>query len=425
MSKRDDEYSIFLNEIFNNKKNIFISGPGGVGKSFAIKTIAKEAKKRGIVCSVTASTGVAAVNVNGRTIHSWAGVKLAKDSGLQLANLVLRNHSAVKNWRETKILIIDEISMIGKTLFDKLNYVAKMVRHSTKPFGGLILIVCGDFLQLPPVGDDFCFTSLMWTECDFKTIKFSTPYRYDDVDFFNLLLRVRIGQHTDEDVNRLKERFEAYRKFRKIKKLTLSIEPTRLHSLKKDVASYNIKKLNELETDEKFYYSHDEITMFEDVPKRKMSDFSKTLETVAPEVLILKVGAQVMLTYNLDCDHNLANGSRGVVSSMDDNSVIVKFLSGKEVKIDPISWEIENKEMNFLLVRRQIPLCLAWSLTIHKCQGSTLDYCIINLGPSVFAEGQGYVALSRCKNIEGLFINNFIPNSLKTNKVALEFENKC
>ena len=430
--KKMDGFDERLIEAVRRRKNIFLHGPGGVGKSYTLRGIASYLSGMGIAVYCTATTGVAALNLNipekkisASTLHSWAGVGLARENAEKLLAKVECDSRSKKRWLETDTLIIDEVSMLGASFFEKLDFIGRNIRtrQKYKTFGGIQLILSGDFLQLPPVKDDWVFSSEAWKKMKFVPFILETPKRYDDNDFFQLLLRVRKGDHTKADMKKLRARTRAYGKLQTILQNTSStniIRPTIMYSKKVDVNSYNEQELEKLPGDVFTFIAQDTFTPL--IKTAREEKYIRLLEEVIPDVISLKVGAQIMLRCNFDVSAGLVNGSRGVVLSVDNDSIFVRFINGKKLNISRNTWSISDKEG--VANRSQIPFILAWSLTIHKSQGATLDYAICDLGPSIFSPGQAYVALSRVKNLKGLFICDFYSKCIGVDKDALKYSKK-
>lgn len=337
----------------NNFKqsNILIIGCGGTGKSTYIKKLYSELKESGRNVGLCAMTGIAAHNIGGSTLHRMMGIGIGK------GNLYskMRKVNKIAFLRKLDDLIVDEVSMFGKTLFESLNTALQMVRKNEKVFGGIRLIFSGDFLQLPPVNDEWIFKSKVWDECKFETIKLTEPFRYNDEAYFELLSRVRVGKHTKQDIETLKKRVKP------VDEKAL-IKPTIFYSYNKDVTSYNLQMLSDLDTDLFIYNAVDGNP--NNVP-------DTLLDEMAPSKLYMKVGAQVMLTVNLDLEQGLCNGSRGVVEECYESVVVVRFMDDTIVPITFYPFLYEDTK--YTLTRSQIPLVLAWSITIHKCiSGDTL-----------------------------------------------------
>jgi ATP-dependent DNA helicase PIF1 len=422
-------------------QNILLQGPGGTGKSFLLRLLAQNMKhnKRNVYC--TATTGIAALNLSEgtdlrtRTLHSWAGIGLGKDTKEKLWAKIQSNKKSRERWQNTDILIIDEVSMLGKSLFEKLDYIGRKVREcEILPFGGIQLIFSGDFLQLPPIKDDFPFESPVWNRCNFYVIPFLTPRRYNDLEYFEMLLRFRRGEHTQADLRAINACVKKYDEFKKVqnqpskKKIKLDdepvIKPTILHSRNIDVDKVNSDELEKIEAESEIYFAKDHyMPVTTEGASRGGSErfYENMLEETMSTCIQLKPGAQVMLKTNLDLEGGLVNGSRGVVLKCHSDSVDVKFNNDRRVKIVPHTWEFQDECM--IASRTQIPLILAYSTSIHKSQGCTLDNVICNLGQSIFLDGQAYVALSRVRNLGGLYLSSFYSRSIKANQKALDFEN--
>lgn len=429
--------------LINKKRNIFLSGPGGCGKSYIIKNILQPyAQKNFINVSITSTTGVSALSIGGTTIYRWSGIKLGKESLYTICERIReKNKDCYKRWRECRILVIDEISMLGMKIFSLLDKVGKNICDNNLPFGGKQLILSGDFLQLPPVQDSFSFMSDVWRDLNLRIFRMITPKRYPDVEHFNMLMRIRVAKHTKEDIKKLYSRVDAYIDYiRKGGDKNEKIKPTRIYSLKKDVEQHNLEELSKLEGDVIVYNSTDKFvhknvgddntnntnntknTKNTKISNKDIMDYTEFLDTVVDRQVFLKDGAQVMLTYNLDIDIGLVNGSRGVVISCDKDSVNVLFKNGVITRILYHSYEFEDGRVK--MVRYQLPLILAWSCSIHKMQGASLDYAIMDLGPSIFAPGMAYVALSRVRTLDGLLLSSLVPKKIIADPEALEFETK-
>lgn len=417
-----------------NGMNIIFHSPGGTGKSWTLKEIAKYCKnKLHKVVACTATTGVAAINLNSpenaissSTLHSWAGIGVvSEDTSVQKLFYKVWNHPGSRDkWLATDVLIIDEISMLGLSLFDKLDYIGRKVRRSPDfPFGGIQLIVSGDFLQLPPVKDNWVFKSSVWEECKFTSVVLEEAKRYKDLDWFNMLLRIRIGDHTKEDVKKLYSRNIAYQKLiedTEKKSDTQTIKPTILYSTNKNVQEHNEKELFKLPGASRTFIADDVFTQLNE--GGKYEHYVNLLDDAIPKAVQFKTGAQVMLKVNLDVKQGYVNGSRGVVLDIGPDYMVVKFINGSEKKIQKHVWVMEDKDGK--MTRTQMPFILAWALSIHKSQGCTLDYVICDLGPTIFTTGQAYVALSRVRDMSGLFISDFWPQSIKVNLFARDYAKK-
>jgi ATP-dependent DNA helicase PIF1 len=395
-------------------KSIFLTGAAGTGKSAALKMFIKIHKSEKIM-GVTSTTGISALLFGGVTIHSFLGIGLGQGSVESIVGKLYKRPHIRKKWCDTEVLIIDEISMLSPELFDKLENVARRIRHNEKPFGGIQLILSGDFLQLPCIGsDDFCFESKSWNKCIEKTVYLTEIMRQKDLEFQNCLNDVRIGLLTKKTRKILNSRVGIELKN------DFGVKPTKLFSTNYSVDYINNKELDLLAiSDPEFFEYNMEIHPYPGVNNKEYAIEKYKKSCNAPETLQLCIGAQVMLLWNLDTEGGLVNGSRGVVTSFVGDIPNVKFINGREVSIDYNIWESEEQDKKILRVI-QIPLKLAYALTIHKSQGCSLDYAEIDLSNS-FAKGQAYVALSRVKNLDGLSIIDIDFDKIVADEKAVEF----
>ena len=403
------------------KQIVFLHAPGGCGKTWLIKQFAQYASNRGLNVYCAATTGIAAVNlsqagIKSCTLHSWAGIGIGTFSKDKLLARVKTNRDAMKKWLGTDILVIDEVSMLGASLYDKLDFIGRNLRNKDVAFGGLPMLLCGDLLQLAPVNDKWVFESIVWPTQDIEYVTLDTPKRYTDKDYVNFLLRIRQGELSKEDKKFIKSRMVAYEKWKQENKgKDLVIKPTVIYSTKISVEHENQLQLDKIDNQEYCYTATDTVVA------GKITNheyYEKLLDDHIPSKIKLKVGAQVMLKSNIDIMSGLANGSRGVVTNVLGDIITVKFLNNIEQDITYYTWEYSDKYA--VVMRRQIPLILAWSLTCHKCQGLTLDFAVCDIGPSIFCKGQAYVSLSRVRSGQSLFISDFVPKSISACKKALK-----
>lgn len=437
---------------FEDGDNLFITGQGGTGKTLLIKHLVKSAHDEHRKVQVCALTGCAALllECNARTIHSWSGIKLGKGERDDIVTNILYNHPARNAWRNTDILIVDEISMMSKRIFDLLNYVGQRVRSSTRPFGGIQVVFVGDFFQLPPVAtqrdseDDnsFCFESESWNtvfSID-NHIVLNTIFRQEDKVFRRILGNVRMGIINEDDVDTLKTYVN--RDFDKEK--YQGVIPTKLFPTKNKVDFVNKEMFEKLEGDSYTFQfiSKTDCDEYLDGSDKKIPSqiISKCKKALTPQrsifeieslsnnspcvkILELKKGANVMCTVNLDLENGICNGSIGTVvgfATLENNKIapIVRFSNGRTVTLTEKFWQSEDYPT---IAVGQFPLCLAWAITIHKIQGATLTMAEIDIGSGIFECGQTYVALSRVKNLEGLYLSKFDPKKVKTNKKVKQF----
>jgi ATP-dependent DNA helicase PIF1 len=357
-------------------ENVFITGPSGTGKSLIINTFQKYHSIHKNI-AITSTTGISALLIGGTTLHSFLGIGLGNGSVDELVKKIMRSKKAVQRWKNTDVLIIDEISMLSPELFDKLEEIARIIRRPNPmrildrdilkeyPFGGIQLVLSGDFLQLPVVGEgNFCFESKSWNKCVPNVIQLDEIMRQTDPDFQEVLNDLRFGDVSERAKKLLTSRMKVSLKN------DVGIKPTRIYTTNFDVDSMNNKELDKLD-DELYQYDMD-IHFYKYVPNKSEAIEKYKKNCIAPQSLQLCKGAQVMLLINLDLDMGLVNGSRGVVTSFFNDLPIVKFANGEELNIGYHSWEIEEEHKKFVRIT-QIPLKLAWAVTVHKCvNGNTI-----------------------------------------------------
>ena len=418
--------------------NIFITGPGGSGKSALIRLINDHAYKKFKGIYVTAMTGCAAVllNCKAKTLHSWAGIGLGNGTIEQLVTKIKKNKFAKALWKSTDILVVDEVSMLSLKLFNVLNAIGKAVRNNPNPFGGIQLVFSGDFFQLPPVGDKdeidtqrFCFESEDWNtvfrpDCQIQLIKI---FRQTDEIYSTILNQIREGKIRRKSNDMLLE--YVGRPFA----ANLVAEPTKLFPTRVKVENINNTKMSALQSDEKEFkikYLKDlEMTRAERVTRCDYTDkdIQMELEFLANNLICekemkLKVGAQVMSIINIQSDRGLdvCNGSQGIITGFCAISGCpqVKFNNGIEMIMIRNIWQSDKIPG---IGVSQVPLILAWALTIHKSQGATLDAAEIDVGSGIFECGQTYVALSRVKSLDGLYLTSFDASKIRINRKVKEF----
>ncbi|XP_033173077.1 ATP-dependent DNA helicase PIF1 [Drosophila mauritiana] len=394
-------------------KNVFFTGSAGTGKSFLLRRIISALPPDGTVA--TASTGVAACLIGGTTLHAFAGIG-GGDATMQRCLELASRPANAQTWRKCKRLIIDEISMVDGQFFEKIEAVARHIRRNDRPFGGIQLILCGDFLQLPPVikGDfgaaptatpqqRFCFQSSAWETCIQCVYELKQVHRQSDPEFVKILNHLRIGHVNDSITSRLaatsKQKIEGN-----------GILATQLCSHTNDANSINESKLENLDGDKILFKADD-----------SDASMTRTLDQQiqAPSQLYLKVNAQVMLLKNINISNGLVNGARGVVVRMEKDLPVVRFKNNQEYVCKHERWIIKTASGSHI-TRRQVPLKLAWAFSIHKSQGLTLDCVEMSLS-KVFEAGQAYVALSRAKSLQSIRILDFDAKQVWANPHVLQF----
>jgi ATP-dependent DNA helicase PIF1 len=440
-----DKYHLFTSdqqsafEKYRSGNNVFITGPGGSGKSMFIKALVEDAKNSERELHVCALTGCAAIllECGAKTLHSWGGFGLAKGNNNIIAGSIADNKYKKRNWRKVQTLVVDEVSMLSYKMLDLMELTARKARKNNDLFGGIQVILCGDFFQLPPVGDtedqfskQFCFESPLFDKIFSKEnkIQFSKIFRQSDPVYSKILNKIRIGKISQTCLDKLKERVG------KIYQGDNNIKPTIIHPLRGPVDRINKQSLDALSGEGKTFKLTQERcdpNIFE--IHNKFSDLQvdfelKNLENNinCQKLITLKKGAQVMSTVNIDLDNKeypICNGSQGIIIDFQEESgyPIVRFNNGIIRTIKPHAWQSEN--IPFVSIS-QIPLILAWAVTIHKVQGATIDLAEIDIGSGIFEYGQSYVALSRVTSLDGLYLKSFDPSKIKINlKVQKFYEN--
>jgi ATP-dependent DNA helicase PIF1 len=398
-------------------KNVFITGAGGVGKSKLIDMFHKTYQHSKSI-GITSTTGISALLIGGTTIHSFAGIGLGQGSEEAMVMNIMKKSYLLRRWMKLQVLVLDEVSMMSPELFDKLEYVTRTIRRNERPFGGIQLILSGDFCQLPCVGcPEFCCTAKSWDKCIDEVVYMKTIIRQTDIEFQNCLNDVRMATLSPETKKFLRSC--------KNKELTndFGIEPTRLFPLNQSVDFLNTQEIERLGEDGREFLEYEmEITVCPGVMNRIEATEKFLKNCIALQTLQLCVGAQVMLLFNLDLSLGLANGSRGVITKFIDDIPVVKFVNGEECLVDYHIWEIEEND-KMVLSAKQIPLKLAYAMSIHKAQGVSLDYVSVDLS-NVFEYGQAYVALSRVRTKEGLSITGLKYSKIRVHPGAKAFYEK-
>lgn len=433
-------------ERFKKGENLFITGAGGTGKTHLIHTLIEYAKLTDQKYQVCAMTGCAAVllNCGARTLHSWSGIKGAKGSLFDVVNSVLDNNFAVSVWKEIDILIVDEVSMMSEKIFEILCEIAEQSR-GIPVFGGIQVIFTGDFFQLPPVGSStdestsrFCFQSAQWFDVFSieNHIELRAVFRQTDPVYCDILSQIRKGTLDESSCEILKGCLNRNHVGQKPTKLFATRAQTdytnriMFDKLEGDIVAISCIRKTDFKQCVKTGESFSKLQKADCEKFDKMKPAQKTqlleyfiANTKCEPTLSLKRGSVVMCTVNFDLDQNICNGSQGVVVDFCPSAVkgiipIVRFTNGAVVKMGYHYWQSEEYPC---LVVGQCPLCLAWALTIHKIQGSTLNLAEIDIGNSIFEYGQTYVALSRVKSLDGLYLSAFNPHRIKSNPVVKQF----
>ncbi len=388
--------------------NVFLTGEPGSGKTHTINQYVEWLRQRGIEPAVTASTGIAATHINGMTIHSWSGIGIKNNVSDYDIEMIQGREKTARRIVSAKVLIIDEISMLEAGTLDSVDRVLRTLRRRPllpeQPFGGLQVVFVGDFFQLPPISREkaasFAFESNAWKEANPVICYLSEQHRQDDGDFLELLGAFRRGTLSAAHRARLKSRAGI------VSKETIA---TRLYTHNENVDRINTESLGKIEGKAHVFQ----------MTSRGAAALVESLKAqcLSPETLTLKEGASVMFTRN-NFDAGYVNGTLGTVTGFSPlGSPIVKTRTGAVIAVEPAEWAIQDG--NRILARiAQIPLRLAWAITVHKSQGMSLDAAIIDLSQA-FEFGQGYVAISRVRSLNGLFLEGFNERALELHpKVA-------
>jgi ATP-dependent exoDNAse (exonuclease V) alpha subunit len=398
--------------ILKSGTNVFLTGSAGAGKTYVLNQYIKYLKARKIPVSITASTGIAATHLQGTTIHAWSGIGI-KDALSQRNLRALKEKKYLKkNIEKTKVLIIDEISMLHKKQFEMVNEVLQFFRDTQDPFGGVQLVLCGDFFQLPPIGNSaetnkekFCFMSQAWLDAQLSICYLTDQFRQTDTQLNDILNEIRSGLVSKRSIELLQSRKEAIG----------TEEPTRLYTHNLDVDRINSQHMAEIKGRKKIF-------------KARVKGNLKLAETIkrsimAPESLELKKDAKVMFVKN-NYEKGYLNGSLGRVLKFDkEGHPVIRLNNGMDIKAESEDWRIEDETGKLLVSYRQVPLRLAWAITVHKSQGMTLDSAVMDLS-NTFEKGQGYVALSRIKGLDGLQLNGFNTTTLEVDSLALRADKR-
>jgi len=396
-------------DVLESGANLFLTGPPGTGKSYTIIHILSQCHQANRCVAITALTGAAAVLLRGFTLHSFLGIGLGKGTSEYLAGQIKSQRK--KKIKRLDLLIIDEISMMDTVLLEKVSEVMSIVRDNTQPFGGVQVILCGDFCQLPPVQGSYCFLSPEWTRAQSIKVELTRNHRQEnDMTLQDMLLELRWGRCSKETAAKLASlRTTVFPE---------GIEPTRLYSLRADTDA-----INESEFAKLVVASGDTAKEFNpDFPSDPMSqikavNWCKSMGT--PLILPIVPAAQVVLTYNMDQNKGLVNGSRGVVVSVHHPThVVVRFINGVTTDVS-YQTQVDGENKNIWI--SYLPLKLAYALTIHKSQGMTLDAMEVDLGSSIFECGQAYTALSRAKSLESVRVVDIKPSSFRTDPRVIKF----
>lgn len=375
-------------EVLKKGDNVFLTGEPGAGKTYTVNQYIAWMREHGKRYAVTASTGIAATHVNGVTIHSWSGIGIKREiKDRDIQNLIF-NDFAQRRICSAQVLIIDEVSMLDSVMIDNIDAVTRGVRETDEPFGGLQVVFVGDFFQLPPVSKgealDFAFDSEAWKNANLTICYLTEQHRQSEGEFLEILTAMRQGKVTKAHKQRLRECAYAPE----------GVPATQLYTHNASVDRINEEELAKIEGEpHEFVMSCDGNPFMVQMLKRRL---------LSPERLLLKVGAVVMFTRN-NFEEGYVNGTIGTVLRFtQDGFPVIETKDGAELAPRRAEWVIEEEGTVKASVR-QIPLRLAWAITVHKSQGMSLDAASVNLA-NAFEYGQGYVAISRVRSLAGLHL---------------------
>lgn len=391
-------------QILKSGKNVFLTGIAGAGKTYVLTQFIDHLYSQKTPVGVTASTGIVATAINGSTIHSFSGLGIKETITDHDIEKLMWNINAINRIKEIRVLIIDEISMLSADQLDGVNKIFKEVRFNYSPFGGVQVVFCGDFLQLPPVKGRYAFNAKVWDNMDLQVCYLDKAFRQKEGKLLLLLNAIRSGKVSDE----IKTMLEPYKKVVLEKSVNLFT-----HNV--DVDRINTEELQKINSVSHYY------DMASEGKDRVIETMKKSC--LSPERLELKLGAKAMVTKNIP-DLGVVNGTMGIVTACERYDVGITTFDGKEIFLSKHDWLSFDESDNIVAKISQIPLRLAYAITIHKSQGMTLDAATMDLSKT-FTEGQGYVAFSRLRSLDGLALNADInPKSFEVNLSALDYERK-
>ena len=397
--------------ILKTGANVFLTGEPGAGKTYTINRYIEWLRERGVEPAITASTGIAATHVGGMTLHAWSGIGIKRDLSEWDLEALLEREPLVRRVRGTAVLIIDEVSMLDARLLGLVDRAVRTLRGSEQPFGGLQVIFVGDFFQLPPVpprdpersreGSKFAFESPSWEEANPLYCYLSEQHRQEDDAFLELLGALRAGTLTDNHKSTLRARAEYPEEG------DLS---TRLYPHNADVDRLNDEALAQVDAPVRIFEMRSE--------GGKALVESLKRGCLSPQTLALKEGAAVMFTRN-NFEKGYVNGTLGVVTNFAEGGFpTVRTREGRVIEAAPEEWRIDDRARALAKIS-QVPLRLAWAITVHKSQGMSLDSAVMDLRQA-FEYGQGYVALSRVRSLKGLFLAGFNERALRVHPGVLK-----
>ncbi len=411
--------------ILKTGANVFLTGEPGAGKTHTVNAYVDYLRSREVEPAITASTGIAATHIGGMTIHSWSGIGIKNKLDKYDLDKIASSEYISKRVRKNKVLIIDEISMLAPGTLDMVDLVCREIKQNGEAFGGMQIVLVGDFFQLPPVvrrddsiqkqnsllssvaksAGNFAYESGTWERARPVICYLSEQHRQDDADFLDVLSGIRSNDVSSKHIEHIHTR--------QIDLDDMPENTTKLFSHNVDVDRVNTAELSKLDTESRFF-------------EMVGTGSDKLVETLkkgclSPDKLELKVGAVVMCTKN-NPKERFANGTLGMVIDFEDFSgqPIIKTRNGRSITINPMDWAVEENGKIRAQIS-QVPLRLAWAITVHKSQGMSMDAAIMDLS-QVFEYGQGYVALSRVRRLSGLYLLGLNEQALKVHPEILKID---
>lgn len=397
-------------DILKSGANVFLTGSAGAGKTYVINQYIEYLREKGVPLAVTASTGIAATHINGQTIHSWSGLGIKDVITDRDLDKIAKRKVVRQRLEQVKVLIIDEISMLSAKNLEGINQILQFFKISYEPFGGIQVIFSGDFFQLPPVSRErlpnwkkFAFMAPVWVNAELKICYLTEQYRQDESGLLSLLNEIRDGDITDSSQDLLMEKMEDSQHHE-------DLTAIKLYTHNADVDVVNQEHLEALVGESEDYYGTSTGT-------KKLVDTLKK-SVLANDHIILKINTQVIFIKN-NYEVGYLNGTLGTVIEFDkDDWPVIETISGDRIVARPVEWSVVNEFNQPVATYAQIPLRLAWAITVHKSQGMTLDAAIIDLSKT-FEPGQGYVALSRVKTWGGLTLLGCNDRALQMDELVM------
>jgi len=396
--------------ILKTGKNLFITGSAGTGKTYLLNQYIQYLKERCIYPVVVAPTGIAASHLKGQTIHSFFALGIRDtvvDNGY--VEFLLEKSYLKSRFSKLKVLIIDEISMVSPEIFASMDKVLRAFKNSPEPFGGVQVVISGDFFQLPPVSREFkekrfAWQSPVWKSLELKSCYLTEKFRQDDDKLIQILDEIRTGEVSSHSQQLLDNCFHH--------ELSTAFQPTKLYTHNVDVERINLEELQRLKG---------KAEVFKYTSKGSAKNIEKIFKSaLVLEEITLKKDAVVIFIKN-NPEKSYVNGTTGIVVGFEGDIPVVKTTSGQKIRVIAEDWTLENDKGETVATVSQIPLRLAWAITIHKSQGMTLDAVEIDLSKT-FEVGQGYVALSRIKNINGLRLLGLNEMALRVEPLTLRID---